>query len=730
MFKSLLLFSLAIPVVASAATFYVDNSCANNGNGRAAACAASNGAIGAWNSTDAASACSGMVAGDHLQFRNIGKVHAFTGGGYAMTTIQSGCSGTAANPMIVENYPGETAVFDGTSDVHGGNWTSIGNGVYSKAISSYRFPFMAWYVPGTGGKEREIYLIQSVRSCDTSLLAGYMRYTASNAVCVHLPDGSNPSAAQSLKIPAVPVAFQTAPGVGHVHFQSNPSGGGFAIQRFIEYGVLTNPDNLDVTVNGLDVGFMMDRCLNFETVGTAAARGLQVLNSHIHHCGQEGMHSGVSNDSAYRVDNNEFDHIQTVPYFESCGANCQPGFTDGGTAIRLSQIPVGHVGGNNFHDLGGARIHSAWSMLNIEGTASSVVVENNYFHDGSQKGTGILGVSGILISSGPPNQCLNCTFRNNRFYNMDQAIAWQADSHDLNSIGIYNNTFVNSYDFAIGSQYGLIGGTGTIRTTNNIFFNVSPPLEGFLNTSGQPAFAAPTYNDFFCTNNCSSMALTSAGNHYSDPNIDLSGASPTLKILGPGGALDQGTALSPSFPDFVGTSRPQGIAWDIGAHEFVGGVQPPPYSLLTTQVPAFIGTDNTPYELGMKWKSSVAGQVSAIRFYKGASEAGTHTGHLWNASGALLATVVFTGESASGWQSAKLSTPVAITPNSTYVVSVSTSNNYFADTRDVFAAVVTNQSLFSIADGLNGVFGGIGTFPTNSYHNSNYFRDVVFAPMP
>ena len=47
------------------------------------------------------------------------------------------------------------------------------------------------------------------------------------------------------------------------------------------------------------------------------------------------------------------------------------------------------------------------------------------------------------------------------------------------------------------------------------------------------------------------------------------------------------------------------------------------------------------------------GTVTAIRFYKGAGNGGTHTGSLWSSPGTRLATVTFTGETATGWQTAR-----------------------------------------------------------------------------
>ena len=49
-------------------------------------------------------------------------------------------------------------------------------------------------------------------------------------------------------------------------------------------------------------------------------------------------------------------------------------------------------------------------------------------------------------------------------------------------------------------------------------------------------------------------------------------------------------------------------------------------------VPATASVNETqPLELGVKFRSDVAGQVTGVRFYKGAGNTGTHTGHLWSA---------------------------------------------------------------------------------------------------
>src|SRR5262249_8075399 len=115
----------------------------------------------------------------------------------------------------------------------------------------------------------------------------------------------------------------------------------------------------------------------------------------------------------------------------------------------------------------------------------------------------------------------------------------------------------------------------------------------------------------------------------------------------------------------------------------------------------------------------------AIRYYKALSDTGTHTGRIWSATGTQLAAVTFSGESASGWQQQALPTPFPVQANTTYVVSVNV-GGYFPSTEFGLATSIVNGDISSVADNNNGVFGTPFAFPSNSYHNSNYFRDLVF----
>ena len=141
--------------------------------------------------------------------------------------------------------------------------------------------------------------------------------------------------------------------------------------------------------------------------------------------------------------------------------------------------------------------------------------------------------------------------------------------------------------------------------------------------------------------------------------------------------------------------------------------------------------DGSANELGVKFSSSQAGSITGIRFYKDASNTGTHVGSLWSASGTRLASATFT-ESASGWQQVSFASPVPITAGTTYVASYFAPNGHYSTTDGYFTGPTGNAPLSAPAETAsspNGVYkAGSTGFPTQGYSASNYWVDVVFAP--
>ena len=146
--------------------------------------------------------------------------------------------------------------------------------------------------------------------------------------------------------------------------------------------------------------------------------------------------------------------------------------------------------------------------------------------------------------------------------------------------------------------------------------------------------------------------------------------------------------------------------------------------------------DANAVELGVKFKSTVAGFVTGIRFYKGEGNGGAHVGRLWTAAGQLLGAVTFADESQSGWQEARFTTPIQVAANTVYVASYLAPQGHYAVTAGQFSGSAVTRGPLQGVDGSipggNGVYryGADGGFPTSSYGNSNYWVDVVFTTPP
>ncbi len=151
-------------------------------------------------------------------------------------------------------------------------------------------------------------------------------------------------------------------------------------------------------------------------------------------------------------------------------------------------------------------------------------------------------------------------------------------------------------------------------------------------------------------------------------------------------------------------------------------------SSVTPDNPA--ATDSQPIEVGVKFQSANSGKILGLRYYKGAGVTGVHTGHLWTSTGTLLASVDFTNETAQGWQEARLSQPVDITENTTYIASYFSPVGFFAYTAAGLLSTISSPPLRTLVNGEsgpNGVYNyGSSAFPTQG-NGANYWADVIFA---
>ena len=147
-----------------------------------------------------------------------------------------------------------------------------------------------------------------------------------------------------------------------------------------------------------------------------------------------------------------------------------------------------------------------------------------------------------------------------------------------------------------------------------------------------------------------------------------------------------------------------------------------PNSFVPT-VPADPDTDKV--EVGTRLRVSQSGYITHLRFYKSSQNSGPHVGKLWSSRGTVLARATFPRSSGAGWRTVALAEPVPVSAGREYVVSYLAPNGRYADDTDVFAngAIVQSYALTAY----RGVYSYGGGFPTQTWRNSSYYVDVVFA---
>ncbi len=237
----------------------------------------------------------------------------------------------------------------------------------------------------------------------------------------------------------------------------------------------------------------------------------------------------------------------------------------------------------------------------------------------------------------------------------------------------------------------------------------------------------------------STFELRNASNQLVTASVTYQGANNQVTVtpsasLAPGVAYTltaRGGAADPRVKDVAGNALAANYA--VGFTTASNGC---PCSIWpASAVPAVLADSDTgAVELGVKFRADANGVINGVRFYKGATNTGTHVGHLWTVAGQLLASVTFTGETASGWQQATFATPVAITANTIYVVSYSAPNGRYSANSNYFASAGTdNGSLHALQNGVSGgngvyAYGAGAPFPSNSFQSTNYWVDVLYTP--
>jgi hypothetical protein len=196
----------------------------------------------------------------------------------------------------------------------------------------------------------------------------------------------------------------------------------------------------------------------------------------------------------------------------------------------------------------------------------------------------------------------------------------------------------------------------------------------------------------------------------------------------PSSALAAGTTYTASVraTDTAGNAMAEPVTWSFTTTVASGATPATLWDSSTTPDTA-AADDNGAIELGVAFQPERSGAVTGIRFYKGPGNDGTHIGRLWTATGTLLGSVTFASETATGWQQAMFSSPIAVTAGTTYVASYHAPKGHYAFTRHYFGSAHVRPPLTAPAS-INGRFKyGSGGFPTDLFIDTNYWVDLIFV---
>ncbi|HQZ84293.1 MAG TPA: DUF4082 domain-containing protein [Actinomycetota bacterium] len=126
--------------------------------------------------------------------------------------------------------------------------------------------------------------------------------------------------------------------------------------------------------------------------------------------------------------------------------------------------------------------------------------------------------------------------------------------------------------------------------------------------------------------------------------------------------------------------------------------------------------------VGLEFTSSADGEITGMRFYKATKgESGKHRASLWTSTGQKLASRTFKAKKATGWQDVTFKKPIAISANTTYVLSYYAPHGQYAKTTNGLTQPVIKGEL----NALGSVYRYGKGFPVKA-SKANFWVDVAF----
>jgi len=297
-----------------------------------------------------------------------------------------------------------------------------------------------------------------------------------------------------------------------------------------DYGIFISSDNVEVVDNYLS---NLRRTAVQGNWSQPWTRNIRIAGNHIFHC-QAGL--GVVGTN-WLIENND---IERLFYYRSGDCDYTRFFGDS-IIFRYN-----YFHGTDPDSIGTAHVDCFQTFDNNGEHACYVTIEANRGYDYAQ---GFMGEAHFYHNSH------DIIFRNNIFA---RGWAWGLCIQDIANVSVLNNTFayIQWHGAGFSGPYAL---GGVVR--NNIFFNT--------NTSywwADTAEASGDYNLIYGADD-----PTVIGPHDildQDPQFSDS-INNDFRLQPSSPAIDHGDSLFEVQFDIIGTSRPQGPRWDMGAYEYI-----------------------------------------------------------------------------------------------------------------------------------------------------------------
>jgi len=266
----------------------------------------------------------------------------------------------------------------------------------------------------------------------------------------------------------------------------------------------------------------------------------------------------------------------------------------------------------------------------------------------------------------------------------------------------------------------------------------TPGVQGSNPTPAPGATAVPvtttvtaTFTESVQANTISFVLKDAAGNTVTS-SVSYNDAAWTATLT-PSASLTTSTTYTATVSgvtDAAGNTMTSPVSWSFTTVGAASGS-----TIWTSSVTPSItsANDSTAQELGVKFRSSVAGYITGIQFYKGTGNTGTHVGHLWTSTGTLLATATLRQRDHHRLAVGQLLQPrghrrqhnlcrVLLRPGGALRLQLR-----LLRLRGRHHSPLT--ALANGVDGGNGLYAGgnVGVFPNQTYNSNNYWVDVTFS---